>query len=90
MSDGQQDPFGAEPAPIDGASEPVADPFGAEAGDVEPAPPVDDAFGAPPAAPAEDAFGAAPVEASDPPAAPMEAFEPADDLNEEDHDDLPF
>ncbi|TDT41867.1 uncharacterized protein DUF3127 [Maribacter spongiicola] len=25
-----------------------------------------------------------------PPVAPMEAFEPADDLNEEDHDDLPF
>ena len=25
-----------------------------------------------------------------PPAPPMEAFEPADDLNEEDHDDLPF
>lgn len=25
-----------------------------------------------------------------PPVPPMEAFEPADDLNEEDHDDLPF
>ncbi|WP_396633114.1 DUF3127 domain-containing protein [Maribacter sp. R86514] len=25
-----------------------------------------------------------------PPVAPMEAFEPADNLNEEDHDDLPF
>ncbi|APQ17037.1 DUF3127 domain-containing protein [Maribacter hydrothermalis] len=25
-----------------------------------------------------------------PPVAPMEAFDPADDLNEEDHDDLPF
>lgn len=25
-----------------------------------------------------------------PPAPPMEAFEPADNLNEEDHDDLPF
>ncbi len=25
-----------------------------------------------------------------PPTPPMEAFEPADDLNEEDHDDLPF
>ena len=25
-----------------------------------------------------------------PPVAPMEAFEPADKLNEEDHDDLPF
>ncbi len=25
-----------------------------------------------------------------PPVPPMEAFEPADDINEEDHDDLPF
>lgn len=25
-----------------------------------------------------------------PPVAPLEAFEPADDLNEEEHDDLPF
>ena len=25
-----------------------------------------------------------------PPVPPMEAFEPADDLNDEDHDDLPF
>jgi hypothetical protein len=25
-----------------------------------------------------------------PPVPPMEAFEPADNLNEEDHDDLPF
>ena len=78
MSDGQQDPFGAEGAPTDGVAEPVADPFGAEGGDAEQAPPADDAFGAP-AAPVEDAFGAAPVEAADPPAAPMDSVEPAND-----------
>ena len=47
-------------------------------GDAEQAPPADDAFGAP-AAPVEDAFGAAPVEAADPPAAPMDSVEPAND-----------
>lgn len=38
----------------------------------------------------ENLQAAAPAEGGMPPVAPMEAFEPADNLNEEEHDDLPF
>jgi len=38
----------------------------------------------------ENLQAAATADAGMPPVAPAEAFEPADNLNEEDHDDLPF